>query len=80
MVKNMTLEEFYHTEKILLDQFYAIHKNNAEKATVIKHDETSFDWTDWEILFHYFITTTTQPQLDSTHLRSIKLKDETTQP
>lgn len=76
----MTLEEFYHTEKILLDQFFAIYKNNDEKATVIKYNNPSFDRTDWEILFHYFITITTQPQLDSTHLRSIKLKDETTQP
>lgn len=76
----MTLEEFYHTEKVLLDQFYAIHKNNAEKAIVIKHDMSSFDRTDWEILFHHFITITTQPELNSTHLRSLKLKDETTQP
>lgn len=47
----MTLEEFYHTEKVLLDQFYAKYKNDRLPAGILKSETDSYDRTNWEILF-----------------------------
>lgn len=63
----MTLEEFYYTEKVLLDQFYAKYKNGRLPAGILKSETDSYDRTNWEILFHFFvikaseINETTQP-------------------
>ena len=34
----MTLEEFYYTEKVLLDQFYAKYKNGRLPAGILKSE------------------------------------------
>ena len=74
----MTLEEFYHTEKILLDQFFVLYEK--VKVDLPQLDWDSFDIFHWEKLFQHFVTITTMPQLDSTYLKQVKIKDETTQP